>query len=234
MPNKDFSPEGDPFIAYRRAYEEWDRRIGSQAVQAQNWRRIAFGAVALAFISVLILAVEVKNVKVVPFLVTSEDKGNVVNVFRILPREIPAPQITYAVGHYIENMRTIPIDAEIYRRNLLKCVGMSEGNARENLRQYVEGNDLFALVGKINRYVEIKSVLPISPDTYVVGWVETETSHVEKEPIKREYSAKMTVRVRMPTTEKDVIENPLGIYVVDIILKEVLDGQKTANSGGNL
>ncbi len=38
----------EPETPYQRAVQAWDERIGSARVQAKNWRRMAFGSLALS------------------------------------------------------------------------------------------------------------------------------------------------------------------------------------------
>src|SRR5687767_8096662 len=52
MERQHWAPSGAADTPYRRAAQEWDNRMGTAVVQAANWRRAAFGAIALALVAV--------------------------------------------------------------------------------------------------------------------------------------------------------------------------------------
>ncbi len=63
--NKKWKPEGDVETRYRRARQEWDRRMGTALVQAHNWRLatlLALGLVLLSLVGTIYLGAQPKAV----------------------------------------------------------------------------------------------------------------------------------------------------------------------------
>lgn len=51
--NKRWKPEGELETRYRKARQEWDRRMGSAVVHARNWRLATLASLGLVLVALI-------------------------------------------------------------------------------------------------------------------------------------------------------------------------------------
>ena len=201
--------------AYTRAASEWDARLGSARVQASNWRLIAFGEllVIAGLVGAYVHLAERGTIE--PWVVQIDKTGAVQAVAPAADAYKPTDaQIAYHLGRWIQNVRSLSMDAIIVRQAWLEAFALSAGGATNRLKEHARENDPFARVGTVAVSVEIVSVVRQSPDTFQVRWKETRFEHGAKAAEER-WTALLTTTHRKPRTPDALRTNPLGIYVIE-------------------
>ena len=208
-PSVRYARTPEPETPYQRAGQVWDERIGSARVQAKNWRLMAFGSLFLAggFASALVW--QSTRGTVVPWVVQIDRFGEAQAVADYKPTD---PQIAWHLARFIEQVRSIPVDAVIVRQNWLRAYEFTTERGAIALNDYARANDPFTKVGKTQVSVEISSVIRASPDSFRIAWVERSFENGQLSGAER-WTAILTVVIQQARTAEKLRANPLGVYV---------------------
>jgi type IV secretion system protein VirB5 len=206
---------GDLETPYRRARQEWDERLGTSRRQTFRWQ-LAFGAMFIvSAIAVFFLGTQIGKSHVAVHVVDIDTGGQVLRV-------MPAPQyyqptkaqLAWQAKTFITAIRSLPVDPVVARRQWFQAFGVTTDRARQMLATMARENDVLKDVGQRAVQVEITRCIPRSELTYDVQWVEAyyDQNFVPSGP-KRTYSGMVTMVLQQPKNEKEVVENPLGVWV---------------------
>lgn len=212
-PSVRYARTPEPETPYQRAGQVWDERIGSARVQAKNWRLMAFGSLFLAggFASALVW--QSTRGTVVPWVVQIDRFGEAQAVAPAVADYKPTdPQIAWHLARFIEQVRSIPVDAVIVRQNWLRAYEFTTERGAIALNDYARANDPFTKVGKTQVSVEISSVIRASPDSFRIAWMERSFENGQLSGAER-WTAILTVVIQQARTAEKLRANPLGVYV---------------------
>ena len=202
-----------PVTPYQKAALVWDERIGSARVQAKNWRLMAFGCLALSFGLAAGLVWQSAQSRVTPYVVEVDKLGGVQAVGpAIRPYQPTDAEIAYHLARFITDVRSLPIDPIVVRRNWFEAYDYATARAASVLNEYARENDPFKSVGKKSVTADVTSVVRASDSSFQVKWTEqafdqgtlTRTDH---------YTAILSVIIQQPHDADTLRKNPLGIYV---------------------
>ena len=203
----------EPVTPYQRAAQAWDDRIGSARVQARSWRLACFGALAVAAGLAGGLIWQGARGTVVPWIVEVDKLGD---VRAVAPADVaftPSdPQIAFHLARFIEQVRSLPADPVVVRRNWLSAYDFVTDRGALALNEHARANDPFAEIGRTQVAVEVSSVIRASPDSFRIAWTERRYQDGSLAEASR-WSAIATVVVRRPRTADALRRNPLGLFV---------------------
>ena len=203
----------EPETPYQRAGQVWDERIGSARVQAQNWRFAFFGALALSGGLAAGLVWQAARGTITPWVVQVDQLGQAQAVAPATGDYHPTdPQIAWHLAHFIDEVRGIPADPIVLRRDWLEAYDYVTDKGALALNDYARTNDPFANIGKVQVAVEIASVIRASADSFRVEWVERRYVDSALATTER-WSAIVTIVIQIPTDAERLKKNPLGLYV---------------------
>lgn len=203
----------EPVTPYRRAAQAWDERIGSARVQAQSWRIMAFGGLVLSSALAAGLVWQSVQSRVTPYVVETDRLGEVRSVAPAASDYNPTdPQIAWALGRFIKNVRGISLDPVLMRENWLTAYDFVTDRGEKFLTEYARTADPFGHVGTRSVSVEIVSVVRASPRSFQVKWKESLFERGSLASTSR-WTAILTVSVKTPRTAEVLRKNPLGLYV---------------------
>jgi len=203
----------EPETPYQRAAQVWDERIGSARVQAKNWRYMAFGSLILSAGFASALVWQSARGTVVPWVVQVDRLGQAQAIAPANADYRPTdPQIAWHLGHFIEQVRSIPADPIIVRQNWLRAYEWTTDRGASALNDYARTNDPFTKVGKQQIAVDVSSVIRASPDSFRVAWTERHYENGQLSVTER-WTAILTVAVQPSRDAERLKANPLGIYV---------------------
>jgi type IV secretory pathway TrbF-like protein len=205
------TPEAE--TPYQRAGQVWDERIGSARVQARNWRYAFFGMLGLgAALTGGLVFLSLRGT-VTPWVVQVDRLGQAEAVAPAVADYRPTdPQIAWHLARFIENVRGIPADPVVLRRNWLEAYQYVTDKGALALSDYARSRDPFGQLGKTQVSVEMSSVVRASDDSFRVGWVERRYVDGALQATER-WSAILTVRMQIPDNADRLKQNPLGVYV---------------------
>ena len=202
-----------PVTPYQRAAQVWDDRIGSARVQARNWRLAFFGCLALAGGLGAGLVWESARGTVVPWVVEVDKLGQTEAVAPATAGyRVTDPEIAFHLARFIENVRSIPTDPIVLRRDWLRAYDFVTDKGAAALNDYARGNDPFAEVGKTQVAVDVSSVIRASPTSFQVEWIERRYRDGALLDTTR-WSAILTVVIEPPNDADGLRKNPLGIFI---------------------
>ncbi|WP_368565954.1 conjugal transfer protein TrbF [Pseudoxanthomonas sp. UTMC 1351] len=208
-----YSDTPAPVTPYQKAAQVWDERIGAARVQARNWRRMAFGCLALSLIVVGGLLWQLGRSTVTPYVVEVDMFGQVRAVAPALETYQPTDaQIARELERFIRNVRALPLDPVVLRNNWLEAYDYATDRGAAALNIYARSNDPFARVGKMTVAVEVTSVVRASGSSFQLRWTERSTINGSPGAVER-WTAIVTIVLQPPRDAARLRKNPLGIYV---------------------
>ena len=203
----------EPVTPYQRAAQLWDERIGSARVQARNWRLMAFGSLTLSTVLGAALVWQSAQSRVTPFVVEVDKLGEVQAVAPAIQNYQPTDaQIAWFLAHFITDVRSLPTDPVLVRKNWLEAYEFVTNHGAVFLDGYAASNDPFKAIGDRSVSVEITSVVRASDSSFQVKWTE-QTYRQDSLVSTENWTAILTVVVKPPSTADVLRENPLGLYV---------------------
>ncbi|MDE2462212.1 MAG: conjugal transfer protein TrbF [Alphaproteobacteria bacterium] len=203
----------EPATPYQKAAQVWDERIGSARVQARNWRLMAFGALGLSVALAGGLLWQSVQSRVVPYVVEVDKLGGVRAVGPAIEAYNPNDaQIAYFLARFITDVRSLPSDPVIVRKDWLEAYAYTTDHAAAFLSNDAQRNDPFKAVGKRTVSVDVASVVRISKESFQVKWTE-ETYEQDALAKTDHWTAILSVVMRPPANADVLRKNPLGLYV---------------------
>lgn len=212
-----FRPEEDLETPYLKAKEEWDNRIGSARVQAFNWRICALGLLVLCIISIIGLIYQSGKSKVIPYIVHLGPDGAAKTVgpiyqVRYVPQE---REIKYFLGQFVQNSRTLPLDERVARQNWARAYDFLRPAAANKMNTIMTQADPLSRIGKETVQVLLSVIVPVTKKTFQIEWQEVVYGSDGKPKNSYIMTGFFTIELSPPKTDKEILVNPLGLYIKD-------------------
>jgi type IV secretion system protein VirB5 len=215
--NKRWKPEGEVETRYRRARQEWDLRMGTAVVQAQNWRIATLASLGLVFVSLLGTLYLGTQPKVVPHIVQLDrigaptDLGPVGQSARdYKPSEA---SIKYHLRRFIVSTRTISSDAAVMKQYWLDAYALITQNAANHLNAYAQQSDPFKRRQRERVSVDVAAVVQLSADTWQADWLEKAGDKDGNEGDGTVWRGTFRIVVKTPESEEQLALNPIGLFI---------------------
>lgn len=215
--------EGEnPFLAARRT---WNDQSAANVASRQMFQLLGVLSLLVALAGVGGVVYIGSQSKFIPYVVEVDRLGQ---RQAVAPADRAAPVdqrvVHAALADWIARMRLVTPDIALQRKAVFKVYAMLAANdpATAKTNEWLNGTDEsspFKRAAKETASIEIASVLPQTPETWQVDWLETvrDRQGVKKGEPQR-WRALVTVYA-MPTTpdttDEDMRNNPLGIHVRD-------------------
>lgn len=214
----------EPETPYQRAGQAWDERIGSARVQARSWRLMAFGCLGLALVSSAALAWRSAQSTVTPWVVQVDRAGRAEAVGPASAGYRPTdPQVAWHLAQFIQDVRGLPADPVVLRRQWLRAYKYVAGDGARALGAYAQETDPFARLSREQVTVEVRSVVRASPDSFRVEWVESRYAAGAR-VADDHWSAILTTELRPPRDPDALRDNPLGVFITHLNWTKELAG----------
>lgn len=213
-----------PETPYQRAGQLWDERLGSARVQAKNWRLMAFGSLCLSLsVSGALIWLSTQS-RVTPYVVEVDKLGGVQAVAPAVEPYSPSDaQIAFHLARFVQNIRTVPLDAVVLRKQWLEAYDYATDRAALTLNDYARASDPFKAVGQRSVSVEVTSVVRASADSFQVKWKEQAFEQGQLTRTER-WTGLFTLVIRQPRNAEVLRKNPLGLYVHGLDWSRELNG----------
>jgi type IV secretion system protein VirB5 len=180
------------------------------------WRNIVGGGVLLMFIITFIFFVYTVSLqRTVPVLVNVMQNGEAEYLGAVKQTktiEVPEAAIQYQARRFINNLRSISTDPQVLYNNIEDCYAMVTVSGEKVMTKELRADSPFEVVGKKRREVRIESTLKITDSTYQIDWNEVTMETGMTSQSRARLRALVTVKL-LPTTDKTIQRNPLGIYI---------------------
>lgn len=212
----------NPYLAARRTWNDLAAASGANRQMLQMLLVLAL-LIALAGVGGAIYIGS--QSKFVPYVVEVDKLGESLAVSPAQRAADADPRVVHAsVAAFISNIRMVTPDVALQRKAVFKVYAMlsSKDSATTRANDWLNGTDdssPFKRAEKETVSIEVVSVLPQTPDTWQVDWIETARDRqgvVKDKPYRmRALVTVYTVGTTPQTTEEQLRDNPLGIYVRD-------------------
>lgn len=215
QPPISFQPEGHALTPYQKAQEEWDNRIGSARVQAKNWRIIALSLAGICAILAAGLIYQSSKSTVVPYVVQVNGEGLVQAAGpAVRTNYTPSKAVQqYFLSQFVTYVRSVPLDPVVAKSRWLAAYGYLRQSAANTLNEIAQKEQPLQKIGQETVAVQIKSVVPLSPETFQVRWEENSFNQEGVTIGTRNMAGLFTVEIAPPSDENMLKVNPLGLYI---------------------
>ena len=208
---------------YHKAKQEWDNRMGSLVVQMKNWRFAAILSLLTALILLVMLIVSLWMNQDRVFVAQVAKTGEVLNVMQLKTQYEPTQaELEYFLAHFIRLIRSVPLDPVLARKNWVSAYHFLTVRSSVQLNRYFRQKSPLKLLGKKTVTVEITDFNPMTKHTFQVNWIETTINRNGQIQGKKSFSGVFTLKIKQPTTQTKIMENPLGIYIVEFNISQAL------------
>jgi len=212
----------NPYLNARRT---WNDHMGSISSSRNLWQIVAILSLMIVLAAVGGVIHIGSQSKFVPYVVQVDKLGEAVAVSRADLARSADPRVIHAsVAAFITDLRLVTPDIALQRRAIFRAYAMLSPNdpATAKTNQWLNGTEdsnPFKRAATETVSIEIISVIPQTPETWQVDWKETTYDRqgtVAKPPSRMRalltiYSVESTAN----TTEEQIRNNPLGIYIHD-------------------
>ena len=208
---------------FERAMKIHEDRYGAMAADARHWRRTAFGLLFLLALSVVGMVTMALRSRVTPYVVQVDEHGYEV---LIGPAEEASPaddRIVIAhLGRFFRDHRTVLSETHAQEALIRRVRAMVAAGSPAETKATAFYQALAEVPGGRRGSVdcEVTAVLPMAQDSWQVDWAEHRYESgrlVETQSFK----AVVTVDIEPTRSLSQVLQNPLGIYVVDFHVSEI-------------
>lgn len=212
----------NPYLSARRT---WNDQSTANVANRQMWQLLGILAMMIALSGVGGMIYIGSQSKFVPYVVEVDKLGQAAAVAPAQRAASADPRVVHAaVASFINDARLVTPDIALQRKAVFRLYSMLSSNdpATAKANEWLNGTEdssPFKRAVKETVSIDILSVIPQTPDTWQVDWMETMRDRqgvVKTKPFRmRALVTVYTVPATPQTTEEQVRNNPLGIYVRD-------------------
>jgi len=153
---------------------------------------------------------------VVPYTVETNQHGEITRVTRADVASKPNQrQMVAALRSWVIGARTVYVDMRALQSIVDATYAMTlpDSPAYQQLANYHRENNPYARAANETVEVEVNAVVPVTDETWQVEWTETTKQRSGKIIGTKQMQGTFTVVIAPPTSEAQIMVNPLGIYV---------------------
>lgn len=223
---------GEPENPYLAARRTWNDHVGSVVAQRQTWQVIGILSLLIALAAVGGMIHIGSQSKFIPYVVEVDKHGQTVAAGPLTAAAKADPRVVHAsVAEFIGDARLVTPDVALQRRAVFRAYAKLSPNdpATAKMNEWMNGHaeaSPFKRAETEMVSVEIKTVLPQSPDTWQVDWVETSRDRqgtVKGAPVTmRALVTVYTAEVSSQTTDEQLRNNPMSVFVRDFSWSRIL------------
>ncbi|MFU8797335.1 MAG: VirB8/TrbF family protein [Gammaproteobacteria bacterium] len=211
----------NPYLTARRT---WNEHVGSVVAARQTWQMLSILSLLIALVGVGGMIHIGSKSKFVPYIVEVDKLGQAIAVSQA-ERAMPVDQriIHASVASFVSDARLVSPDVALQRKAVFRVYSMlapdTPGTVKMNeWLNSSEESTPFRRAAKETVNVEVLSAIPQTEDTWQVDWMETVRDRqgiVKSQSRMRALVTVFLVPATPQTTEEQIRNNPMGIYVRD-------------------
>jgi type IV secretion system protein TrbF len=212
----------NPYLTARRS---WNDHVGAVMSSRQTWQVMGILCLMIALASVGGMIHIGSQSKFIPYIIEVDKLGQSLAISPAQLVAIPDQRVVHsAVASFINDARLVTPDIALQRKAVFRVYAMLSANdpATAKSNQWFNGSEdssPFNRAKKETVSIEIHTVIPQTPETWQVDWVETVYDRqgvVQGAPFRmRALVTVYTIPSTQQTTEEQLRLNPLGVYVRD-------------------
>ena len=215
-------PADNPYLTARRT---WNHHVGSIVAERRNWQVIGILALLIALAAVGGIIEIGRQSKFIPYVIEVDKLGQTVAAGPVQAADRADPRVVHAgLADWVSCARMVTPDVALQRKCVFRVYALLSSNdpATPKMNEWFNGtkdSTPFKRAEKEMVNIEVKTVLPQTPDTWQVEWLEStrdRQGRLRAPPVA--WRALVTTYLAEPvasTTDDQLRHNPLGIYVRD-------------------
>lgn len=211
-----------PYLNYRR---RWNDHTGSVLAQRNIWMILCLLSLLITLFAVGGLIQIGQQSKFIPYIIEVDKLGAAVAVSPATQAATADVRVIKAsIASFINDARMVTPDVELLRKAVFRLYSklIPGDSATNKMSEHLNGNEKsnpFVRAETQTVSVEIINVIPQTDSTFQVDWIETVRDRqgvlIEKPFRMKALLTVTTITPNEDTSEEKLLENPLGIYVVD-------------------
>lgn len=212
----------NPYLAARRTWNDHTRGV---VASRQMWQVFGILALMVSLGGIGGMIHIGSQSKFVPYVIEVDKLGQTLAVARADKTTKADPRIIRAaIAEFISDARTVTPDTALQRKSVFDVYALlaSSDPATQKMNEWLNGSEDASPFKRAQTEmvsVEVGTVLPQTPETWQVDWVETTR---DRQGVVKGIPAHMralvtvySVEPKPSTSEEQLHKNPLGIYVRD-------------------
>ncbi len=209
----------NPYLNARRT---WNDHVGSVVASRRNWQMISVLSLLIALASIGGVIHIGSQSKYIPYVVEVDSHGRSVSMGPAIASTVDARIVRASIMEFIEDSRLVTLDVALQRKAIFRVYSKlrTSDPATFKMTEWLDGTEDASPFKRAERElvnIEVKSALNESPSSWQIDWVEY--SRDRQGSLKEKKSMRAIITVALADSqllsEKQLNENPLGIYVQD-------------------
>jgi len=212
----------NPYLTARRS---WNEHVGALVSQRQTWQVIGILSMLIALTAIGGVIHIGSQSKFIPYVIEVDKLGQTLAAGPIQAAARADPRVIHAtVAEFISDARMVTPDVALQRNAIFRTYSRLSPNdpATFKMNEWLNGtpdSSPFRRAEKEMVNIEIRTVIPQTPETWQVEWTET-TRDRQGTPkgTPAAWRALVTVYVAgitAQTTDEQLRNNPMSIYIRD-------------------
>lgn len=206
----------NPYFTNRKGFMD---RLDSERANTASWKFIALCSNIVTLIAVIgcIYAANLPNV--VPFIFKEDGSGGL-TAMGIADQEMHVNQqmIANQIASFMVGLREVPTSVDIKKRYVTRVQMMSSQPLFHNVLAKML-KDSYLKAGNNEVFITIKSIIPLSKNTWELNWAEKGSNDTNL----GEYKATLSIQLSKEfKNSSSLIYNPLGLVVTDININKII------------
>lgn len=206
----------NPYFTNRKGFMD---RLDTERANTASWKFIAWFSNVVTVIAVVgcIYAANLPNV--VPFIFKEDGSGGL-TAMGIADQEMHINQkmIANQIASFIIGLREVPTSVDIKKRYVTRVQMMSTQPLFHNVLAKML-KESYTKAGNNEIFVTIKSIIPLSKNTWELNWTETGTNDSKLGEYKATLSIELSKEFK---NSSSLIYNPIGLVITDININKVI------------
>lgn len=211
-----------PHTAYTAAKAEWAERMGGPVVERARWFLMSICLVVALAAALWAIGQMAPLKTAVPYIievdkVTGEAKASTVRPERFVVGEA---QKKYFLGRWVR--KTVELDPYTTEADIKEAFTFVRGKASDEYRALMtmlKPMERLAKEKGLTRVVSISTINFITTSSALIRFSAEERT-IGSAPVTKRYVANIHFELVPPTTEKEILENPNGIFITHFAFQE--------------
>ena len=211
----------NPFFAGRTEYAD---RYGHLSKNAAQWRRISLALLICCAACVAAVIYAAGKITVVPYIVQVDEHGYEIALEPVSASRVDDRLVIAHVGRYVWSLKTVFADpeAQLHLMNFVYSTTPVSTAAEKKYKEYFDANNPVEISEGETVSVTVNSVLSLSSGTWQAEWTEERYTIGGDRVNTKSYRGVFTTAVVAPGSMREILLNPLGIFVTDFNFSEIL------------
>ena len=211
----------DPFLMGRTEAAE---RYGHLSKNAAQWRTVSLILILICAICVFTIIRISATRTVVPYIVQVDAHGYEIAIAPVAPANVDARLVMARIARYVHALRTVynDVHAQTELMNFVHLTTPANTPAERRYREYYLENNPIEIAKTEMIVVTVNTILPLSEGKWQCEWTEQRLDVKNGQNIGRSlYRGIFDVAINTPASMRDVLNNPLGIFIIDFTYQNI-------------